>query len=222
MRTLLFLLLMFLWPATAISDAAPLISGAGQPFVQITPTSRTAHAASLFQGASTGFFAPKPAFDKDALIHIRNVIGHAEAPHAGYDAVQHGARIRPAKPPTQMTLAEIFAWIDATPGQPHAIGRYQFIPATLRRVATQIGARPEDRFSPAMQDRLADVLLADAGFAAFLAGGLSQKDFMNNLAAIWAGLPTSSGRSRYHGIAGNRATVTLAYFQAEIAKIAPG
>ncbi|MDX8346651.1 hypothetical protein SLH49_01520 [Cognatiyoonia sp. IB215446] len=220
MRTLLILLL--LWPFVAKAETVPLLSGARQPLFQMAPTSGGVESASLFQGAATGFFAPKSTFDKDALIHIRNVIGQAESPQAGYDAVQHGARIRPANLPTQMTLAEIFAWIDATPGQPHAIGRYQFIPATLRRVATQIDAQPGDRFSPAMQDRLADVLLADAGFAAFLAGELNQKDFMNNLAAIWAGLPTSNGRSRYHGIAGNRATVTLAYFQSEIAKIAPG
>jgi len=59
---------------------------------------------------------------------LRQLIGRAEAGRKGYDAVQYGARIKPSKPPTQMTLAEIYAWIDATPGQPHAIGLYQFIP----------------------------------------------------------------------------------------------
>jgi hypothetical protein len=73
-----------------------------------------------------------------------------------------------------------------------------------------------------MQDRLADVLLADAGLSAFMNGQISQQRFMNNLAAIWAGLPASSGRSKYHGIAGNHSTVSLAYFRSEIAKIAPG
>lgn len=55
---------------------------------------------------------------------IRALIQEAESRKDGYDAVQHGARIAPPKPPTQMTLAEVFAWIDATPNQPHAIGRY--------------------------------------------------------------------------------------------------
>lgn len=179
---------------------------------------------SLFDRQTHSFLAPLPrsGFNSDAVTHLRYIIGQAESPRAGYDAVQHGARIKPPKPPTQMTLGEVFAWIDATPGQPHAIGRYQFIPDTLRRVVAVVGASPNDRFSPAMQDRLADVLLADAGFDAFLAGYLPQDAFINNLAAIWAGLPTTNGMSRYHGIAGNRATVTLAYFREEIAKIAPG
>ncbi|KJZ19477.1 hypothetical protein TW80_09830 [Loktanella sp. S4079] len=184
--------------------------------------------ASLFIGQERGgFFAPivrdeLGRLNSPAVRHLRNIIGQAESPAAGYDAVQHGAAIKPLKPPTQMTIGEIFEWIRATPGQPHAIGRYQFIPDTLERVVAQVGAKAHERFSPEMQDRLADVLLEDAGFSAFLAGDLSQTRFMNNLASIWAGLPTSSGRSKYHGFAGNRATVTLAYFQSEIAKIAPG
>jgi hypothetical protein len=188
--------------------------------------------ASLFAG-STGanFFAPFPVvarhmaplgIDASAVQRVRHVIGQAESPFAGYDAVQHGAAIKPPKLPTHMTIGEIFDWITETPGQPHAIGRYQFIPDTLARVVAQTGARQSDRFTPQMQDRLADVLLADAGLPAFMAGDLSQQRFMNNLAGIWAGLPTSSGQSKYHGIAGNRATVTLAYFRSEIAKIAPG
>ena len=68
---------------------------------------------------------------------IRNIIGQAESPRVGYDAVQHGAAIKPPKRPTDMTIGEIYDWITATPGQPHAIGRYQFIPDTLRRVVTK-------------------------------------------------------------------------------------
>jgi len=71
-----------------------------------------------------------------AVDQLLGLIARAEAGAAGYDAVQHGARIRPSKRPTQMTLGEIYRWIEATPGQPHAIGRYQFIPDTLRRVAS--------------------------------------------------------------------------------------
>ena len=150
---------------------------------------------------------------------IRDIIGRAESPRAGYNAVQHGARIKPRKKPTDMTIGEIYDWIAATPGQPHAIGRYQFIPPTLRSVVSKTGARRSDMFTPAMQDRLADVLLEDAGFSKFMAGNLGRQRFMNNLAAIWAGLPTSTGRSKYHGHAGNRATITLAEFRSEIAKI---
>ena len=213
--------LLVLWPLIAQGDTGSLFGPVRGGLFDPAPIAEGGtNGASLFSASSGGLFAPVSAFPRDAVNHLRALIGAAESPRAGYDAVQHGARIKPAKPPTQMTLAEILAWIEATPGQPHAIGRYQFIPATLRRVATQAGARPTDRFSPRLQDRLADVLLVEAGFAAFLAGDLPQKAFMDNLAAIWAGLPSSNGLSRYHGIAGNRATVSLAYFQSEIARIA--
>ena len=70
--------------------------------------------------------------------------------------------------------------------------------------------------------RLADVLLVEAGYHAARSGDMSRTDFMNNLAKIWAGLPNSSGRSHYHGYAGNRASMTWARFDAEMARIFPG
>lgn len=121
-----------------------------------------------------------------------------------------------------MTLGDIFAWIEATPGQPHAIGRYQFIPSTLARLVTILDAGPHDRFSPHMQDRLADILLHEAGLAHFRAGQMTRHEFMNNLARIWAGLPTSLGRSHYHGYAGNAATMSWSDFDSEMAHIFEG
>ncbi|WP_406720901.1 hypothetical protein RPE78_00210 [Thioclava litoralis] len=153
---------------------------------------------------------------------IRHLIAQAEAGPMGYDAVQYGAKRRPARVPSQMTLGEIYAWIEATPGQPHAIGRYQFIPTTLRRLAASLQLGPEVRFSPNVQDRLADLLLEEAGLSQLLAGDLTRRRFMNNLAKIWAGLPTSNGQSHYDGYAGNKATMSWAKFDREMARIFPG
>lgn len=197
-------------------------------------------AQSLFIGRATGgLFAPlapregRPSggrpeaygavlgADPQAAM-IRDLIAQAEAGRDGYDAVQHGATRRPSRPPTQMTLGDVFAWIEATPGQPHAIGRYQFIPSTLARLVDILGAGPEESFSPQMQDRLADILLHEAGLAAFRSGRMTRVEFMNNLAKIWAGLPNSSGRSHYHGYAGNAATMTWARFDSEMARIFQG
>ena len=150
---------------------------------------------------------------------LRHLIGFAEARRDGHDAVQHGATRKPGKRPTQMTLGEIYAWTAATPGQQHAIGRYQFIPTTLRALARRAGLGSDTIFSADLQDALADLLLEDAGFAAFRNGGLSRRGFMNNLARIWAGLPASTGRSHYHGQAGNRATISWATFDREMAQI---
>lgn len=194
--------------------------------------------SSLFADrARGGFFAPLPPRPRNTgrnggtefggpfipagpeITMLRHLIASAEAGRAGYDAVQHAATRRPARRPTAMTLGEIYDWIEATPGQHHAIGRYQFIPATLRRLAAQTGAGRQARFTPALQDRFADLLLEEAGLSSFRAGQLSRHGFMNNLARIWAGLPTSSGRSYYEGYAGNSAVISWARFDAEMARI---
>lgn len=226
MRSILVFCLVMLFPALAHSEA---VRGSlfGATNVSTGPT------GGLFVGRSSdGLFTERQSrrslFERavvgmqgsDVEI-IRAIIQEAESRTNGYDAVQHGARIKPRKPPTQMTLAEVFAWIDATPGQPHAIGRYQFIPQTLRYVVRETGVNLSERFSPAIQDKLADVLLGDAGLHEFRAGTLGRKSFMNNMAKIWAGLPTSSGKSHYDGYAGNKASVTWARFEAAMARIEP-
>ncbi|SLN41985.1 hypothetical protein ROJ8625_02033 [Roseivivax jejudonensis] len=193
-------------------------------------------AGSLFSGrAAAGLFAPvgtgRGAGARTAVplgpgaptaARIRDLIGRAEAGRMGYDAVQHGARIKPPRAPTQMRVSDIYHWIDQTPGQPHAIGRYQFIPATLRRLIRALDIDGDARFSPALQDRLADRLLAEAGLADALAGQISRRTFMRNLARIWAGLPLPSGRSYYHGYAGNAATMSWTAFDSAMARIMPG
>ena len=152
---------------------------------------------------------------------LRDLIAIAEAGPAGYDAVVWNARVKPPKPPTAMTIAEIYRWIDQTPGQNHAIGRYQFIPKTLRRVVAVAGVSTDDVFTPQVQDRLSDVLLADAGLSQFMRGEMARVTFMNNLAKIWAGLPNSTGKSHYHGYAGNKASISWAKFERAMAQIFP-
>jgi hypothetical protein len=174
-------------------------------------------------GRTADAFADAPTLGNDPQAEmIRSLIAHAEAGRDGYDAVQYGATRKPDRLPTDMTLGDIFAWIDATPGQPHAIGRYQFIPSTLGRLVDILGAGPDDRFSPSLQDRLADILLQEAGLVAYRSGELTRHGFMNNLAKIWAGLPNSSGRSHYDGYAGNAATMSWLQFDSEMARIFQG
>lgn len=147
-----------------------------------------------------------------------DLIAFAEAGSKGYDAVHHSARHRP-KPPTQMTLKEIFVWIESTPGQHHAIGRYQFIPSTLASLVNRGGFSMSMRFSPKVQDQLGLMLLEDAGLSRFRNGRISLNRFMNNLGRIWAGLPLRNGKSAYQGYAGNRATISRQFYEAEMRKI---
>ncbi len=225
---------LFAAPCFAHADVAPLITASAQPLFGRADAPAPASTGSLFAGTQSGsLFAPLPPrarIEPDLprtlggqtpIAQLLALIARAEAGRDGYDAVQHGARIRTPRPPTQMTLGEIYAWIDATPGQPHAIGRYQFIPPTLRRVAQIRGLGPETRFTPDVQDALALVLLEDADLHAFEAGAVGRRTFMRNLARIWAGLPLPNGQSYYEGYAGNRASMSWAEFESSVARIWP-
>lgn len=248
----LFILLVCLLPtATATAESLfrdTSFSSNRSVLVPVEPTyvppDRMASAPSLFIGQTEGgMFAPFPVraeafptptdvtavsgapigtFGGTPVARLRHLIAQAEAGRAGYDAVQHGATIRPSKKPTDMTIAEIYQWIDDTPRQPHAIGRYQFIPPTLRRLVADLGVPHSTRFSPEVQDALSDLLLVEAGFHRFQQGTMSRKDFMHNLAKIWAGLPLPNGKSYYQGYAGNKATMSWSYFNGEMARIFDG
>ena len=222
-------------PQSLFADRAPLIGVIPQSLVPVSLGQESAFGPSLFVGRVSGsLFDPAPPRlpstptisvpndESGYLAVIRNVIGRAESRRDGYDAIQHAAKVLPRKRPTQMTLGEIFAWIDATPGQPHAIGRYQFIPKTLARLVTELDLGPEVVFTPAVQDRLSDMLLREAGLYEARQGQIPRREFMNNLAKIWAGLPTSTGKSHYHGYAGNKATMSWAEFDREMARIFAG
>lgn len=198
---------------------------------------------SLFPNSATGIFAPTTprsvrkaassmaapppraqplAPNASQLDRLRYLIQTAESRRDGYDAVQHGAKTKPGKRPTRMSIGEIYTWIDDTPKQPHAIGRYQFIPKTLKRLVKQLHLPPNTRFTPQIQDRLADILLIEAGLNQLQAGRISRKAFMKNLAKIWAGFPLPNGRSYYHGYAGNKASMSWASFNREMTRIFPG
>lgn len=155
------------------------------------------------------------------VARLKSLIAVAEAGAKGYDAVHVGAKRKLPKRPTQMTLREINVWVRATPGQPHAIGRYQIIPSTMKELIRRSGVSPQTVYSPRVQDAFADILLKDAGIDRFLKGRMSRKKFMNNLAKIWAGLPTSDGKSYYDGYAGNRATITLTFYRSQMAAFFP-
>ncbi|MCR8722811.1 hypothetical protein [Frigidibacter sp. ROC022] len=161
------------------------------------------------------------AFRALGISGLRDLIASVESGRAGYDAIHHAATRLPAKRPSRMTIAEIRQWIADTPGQHHAIGRYQVVPKTLRMLTARLNVPETAVYSPALQDRFADALLADAGLAEFLAGTLDRDRFMTNVATIWAGLPAPDGRSVYHGIAGNRAGMSWADYRDRLAEVFP-
>lgn len=240
----LILLALLALPGMVAAQSASLFphgdSAARAPLIPARATALSGHAraASLFVGKSTeGLFAPLPdrssppppvrattgpLSGSGSAAQLRSLIAEAESGADSYDAVIHGARVKPPKRPTDLTVQQVYDWIDATPGQPHAIGRYQFIPDTLRRLVDKVGVHPGVRFDARLQDRLADELLAEAGMLAFQRGEITRRSFMYRLAKIWAGLPLPSGESYYEGYAGNKATMTWARFDSAMAQIFPG
>ncbi|MGA7982612.1 MAG: conjugal transfer protein TraG, partial [Chromatiaceae bacterium] len=88
-----------------------------------------------------------------------------------------------------------------------AIGRYQLLDDTLGGLVERLGLTGNERFTPALQDRMALELARDAGMDEWIGGRMSDTRFAQNLAQVWAGLPRDqSNQSHYAGVQGNRAT----------------
>ena len=89
-----------------------------------------------------------------------------------------------------------------------AIGRYQFLDDSLDGLVKRMGLSGNERFTPALQDRMAVQLARDAGMEDWIGGRISDERFAENLSQVWAGLPRdASNESYYAGIQSNRATV---------------
>ncbi len=152
----------------------------------------------------------------DLLSFIRTL----EAP-LGYDDYERRIPLAPPKPLTAMSVGEVLDWQARvrTAGAPStAAGGYQFIRDTLARLVRTHGIARDTRFGPALQDRLARLLIAECGNPDPPA---RHPHYGNCLAGIWAALPLTHGpqrgRSAYRGVAGNRALTTPAAVLAVLA-----
>ena len=173
--------------------------------------------------STTNFQAGPDDGSRDRRVDdILAVIKDAES-NGDYNIVFHGSRIRPPKPITQMTVAEVLDWQDASVAAgsaSSAVGAYQIIRKTMRSLISDGTIRRTDRFNRTTQDRAAMGLLRRRGLDSYLAGSLSAEAFGNNLAKEWAGLPVITGPKRggsYYGGDGlNSATVTLAQMESAL------
>ena len=201
---------------------SPVSSGVGWSSAdRFSPASATVAGSPASLRQAVPFIRAVQQSQGPQIDRLLTLISQAESPVHGYDSVHHGAKIKPPKPPSQMTIAEIAAWVRATPGQPHAIGRNQIIPATFNRLVRALGLSGETLYDRRTQDLMGRYLIAEAGYADFIDGRISRDRFMDQLAKVWAGLPLQNGRSYYHGYAGNRATITRAEYTAAMAAIFP-
>lgn len=127
---------------------------------------------------------------------------------------------------TSMTLDEVMQWQmnfvqDGSPSS--AVGRYQIVSTTLAGLIQQLGINTNEKFNPAMQDRLAIALLERRGSEEYVNKQLSLDDFAANLAREWAALPKVIGEnpsaSYYAGDGLNKSLVSINQVQNAIEPI---
>jgi muramidase (phage lysozyme) len=88
-----------------------------------------------------------------------------------------------------------------------AIGKYQFIQATLKEAIKGLGLSGDEKFTPEVQDKLALWLLKNrTSFDEWVTGSGDSAKFQNELASQWASVPNTSGKSAYAGDGVNNAT----------------
>ena len=140
------------------------------------------------------------------LSAIRDLVGKYEAPR-GYDTLVGGQQWGV----TKMTIADVMKLQDdmiAKGYKSTAVGKYQIIKGTLQGLVKKLNIDPNTKFDQATQDRLADELIRQRGFADFQSGKLTKEQFMGNLSQEWAALPKdASGKGYYDGKNGNKALV---------------
>jgi hypothetical protein len=89
----------------------------------------------------------------------------------------------------------------------YAVGRYQFIPVTLRFAVAHSDVDELDMFTPDVQDRLMAALI------------LYKRPAVGALAKEWASIEYRNGRGFYDHVGGNRAHITRAEVSAVLQKI---
>ena len=113
---------------------------------------------------------------------------------------------------TKATIADVFKLQDAMRSkgmESTAVGRYQYIKSTLEGTAKQMGLDPSKAvFDEKTQDAIATHTLRSVGLDQWLAGTMNDGDFLNKVAKIWAGIPTTSGKSFYDKVGSNKAGTT--------------
>lgn len=123
---------------------------------------------------------------------------------SGYDAVYGGAKVKPSKPVSQMTIGEVKEYqkqlIKAGSGS-SAVGRYQFIKNddAFAKMTAQAGLKDTDIFDATAQDRLAVHYMGGEKKVDKLLKTGNDAALANVVARQWASMKNASGRGNYDG-----------------------
>lgn len=117
---------------------------------------------------------------------------------------------------TDMTIGQVLQWQAeyVQKGSPSsAVGKYQFMPTTLRGLMQERDIDQTARFDEKLQDELAIALLERRGAREFVANKLPREQFAANLAKEWAALPMVLGpnpqQSYYAGDGLNKVQISI-------------
>jgi hypothetical protein len=141
----------------------------------------------------------------------------------GYDiTLGNGKHLGGAKPEiSKMTMKEVFALQKKMKQDPSnrysigngkyapssAVGKYQFVEPTLRSTMKRAGLSENDIFSPENQDKMANVLLDDAGQQEYKNGKINSHQYQKKISKIWASV---EGNNYGQGIHTSTSTIQKA------------
>lgn len=127
---------------------------------------------------------------------------------------------------SKMTLNQVYDYqrqMVQSGKESSAVGRYQYIRKTLVDTAAQMGLDPATTvFDQKTQDAIATHTLRSIGLDKWLNEQMSDEQFLNNVAKIWAGIPTTSGISAHAGVGSNKAGTTAQNALAALQNIKTG
>lgn len=211
--------------ASGVFDAlsGEQIFGGGDSLPDIFSGSGSSAGGIDLSGITSGLFGGVAGPEGELL----SLIGSVEAPQ-GYDQVWGGISRSdyPAKPITQMTVAQVLSWQDSIDHKyrSEAAGRYQVMEDTLRGLVRSGDVSSSALFDRSTQDRIAVILMERRGLRDYQSGRISLATFGNNLAKEWASLPVLTGSKRgasyYAGDGLNRAHVSPAQIEATLGRMA--
>lgn len=195
------------------------------PATPVAPTTnkRTSEAPNANTGPSTGSESQglSLAFNANAestapAAPLKTLIRKGEADGSYNLLYGHGDQQLTSK-----TLNEVLAMQAESNKASTAAGGYQFLRRTLIGLKNELGLTGKEQFNEDLQDRLAHALMERRGLSQYLNGSITKEQFADRLAQEWAALPTSSGKSYYHGDGLNRSRVSRASLLKAIDKLAP-
>ena len=122
----------------------------------------------------------------------------------------HGKSTSPSL--VSMSLDQVYAFQYQMTGGSTAIGRYQFLLATLQGLQDQLNLPDSAIFDEPLQDRMGVALLVRRGYSAWWRVRISDSELAHRMSMEWASLPDpqKDGRSYYDKDSmNNRAGTTL-------------